>query len=109
MAVTFGGNLAQRFSLILRQHVHSMQVQADPQVQWNWRFTAVPDGIGVHLRIPSRDVDHTGGWDLGKEFISKVPAEAESARSQLSKWFVEVHAQFRKETGKKSVDEVDAR
>jgi hypothetical protein len=28
---------------------------------------------------------------------------AEAARSQLSKWFAEVHAQFRKETGYKSV------
>ena len=40
---------------------------------------------------------------VGKEFISKILADAEAARSQLSKWFAEVYAQFRKETGYKSV------
>jgi hypothetical protein len=103
MSVTFGGNLPQGFALAMRQHVHEMQAHAEPQVEWNWRFTAVPGEVGVHLRIPAREVDKTGGWDLGRKFISKISADAEAARSQLSKWFAEVHAQFRKETGYKSV------
>ena len=71
MPVTFGGNLPQGFTLAMRQHVHEMQARAEPQVEWNWRFTAVPGEVGVHLRIPAREVDKTGGWDLRKKFISK--------------------------------------
>src|SRR5580704_13175256 len=106
MPVTFG-NLPQDFALAMRQHVHEMQTRAEPQVEWNWRFTAVPGGAGVHLRIASRKVDHTSGWGVGKEFIYKIPADADKARSQLSQWFAEVHAQFRKETANKNVDDVD--
>ena len=88
------------FALAIRQHVRELQVDSDPQVEWNWRFTVVPGGVGVHIRIPGRQVDKIGGWDLGKEFISKVPADAEGAQRQLSKWFEEVHTQFRLQTGK---------
>ena len=86
MPVTFGGNLPQGFTFAMRQHVHEMQAPAEPQVEWNWWFTAIPGEVGVHLRIPAREVDKTGGGDLGKEFIFKISADAEAARSQLSKW-----------------------
>ena len=107
MAVTFGGHLPLGFSLALRQHIHELETYAKPHVEWNWRLTAVPGAAGVQVRIPARHIDQTSGWALGKEFISTLPTDIDRARTQLSQWFSEVHAQFVKETFRNSVGDVD--
>src|SRR5579859_3105467 len=99
MPVTFGSNLPLGFALALRQHVFTIQVHADPQVEWNWRFAPAIGGIDVHLRIPAKNVDQASGWGEGKQFGTDISIDAKAARMELSTWFDRIHAQFRKETG----------
>jgi hypothetical protein len=109
MPLTFGGKLPDGFSLAIRLHIHELQANAYPPIEWNWSFNAVPGGAGVNLRIPAKHIDGTSGWGQGKEFINTVPNDIEAARNRLSRWFAEVHRQFMKETGNEGIGDLHTR